>query len=395
MQIGYCGNVHPGRNLQEVQDNLTRHSLAIKKIVRPNEAMGIGLWLSATTALELANDRRLNDFRKWLEDAGLVPFTFNGFPYGDFHQPIVKHHVYRPTWAEDSRLQFTVRLAEIQSHLLPLSEYGTISTLPLGWPRPGGEDVARNFLDVCARNLRNCANQLGRMREQTGHNTVICIEPEPGCVLDTAEDVVVFFEEFLRTGNAAQDEITGRHIGVCHDICHSAVMFEDQCRAIELYHRAGIRIGKVQVSSAIRVNFDELSAAAKQLALQQLGDFAEPRYLHQTTVKTGTEISFFEDLPLAIQHWPSAAAVRGQWRVHFHVPIYADRLGMIDTTQVEIDNCLDALSKFQCPVDHFEIETYAWNVLPECWQVATLADGIAQEWNWFEGRCRAPRAREN
>ncbi len=395
MQIGYCGNVHPGRNLQEVQDNLTLHSLSIKKIVRPNAAMGIGLWLSATTAQELANDRRLDDFRKWLDDVGLVPFTFNGFPYGDFHQPIVKHNVYRPTWADDSRLQFTVRLAEIQSHLLPRSEYGTISTLPLGWPGPGEKDVARNFLDACASNLRNCANQLCRIREQTGHNTVICIEPEPGCVLDSAEDIVDFFEKFLWTGNAVQDEITGQHIGVCHDICHSAVMFEDQRRAIELYHRAGIRIGKVQVSSAIRINFDELSPSAKQLALEQLGDFAEPRYLHQTTVKVGTEIIFFEDLPLAIQQWPSASEVRGQWRVHFHVPIYADRLGMIDTTQVEIVNCLDALAEFQCPVDHFEIETYAWNVLPVCWQVATLADGIAREWNWFESLCKASRVRED
>ena len=33
-----------------------------------------------------------------------MPFTFNGFPYGDFHQSVVKHRVYEPTWADAERL---------------------------------------------------------------------------------------------------------------------------------------------------------------------------------------------------------------------------------------------------------------------------------------------------
>ena len=33
----------------------------------------------------------------------LLPFTFNGFPYGDFHSERVKDAVYRPDWAGDDR----------------------------------------------------------------------------------------------------------------------------------------------------------------------------------------------------------------------------------------------------------------------------------------------------
>ena len=53
MQIGYCGNVHPGRTIEEVKQNLTAHTLDVKSQVRPNQEMGVGLWLSATAAREL------------------------------------------------------------------------------------------------------------------------------------------------------------------------------------------------------------------------------------------------------------------------------------------------------------------------------------------------------
>ena len=32
---------------------------------------------------------------------------------------------------------------------------------------------------------------------------------------------------------------------------------------------------------------------------------------------------------------------------------------------------------------HFEVETYAWSVLPESLQVPQIAEGIAREMTWF------------
>ena len=32
---------------------------------------------------------------------------------------------------------------------------------------------------------------------------------------------------------------------------------------------------------------------------------------------------------------------------------------------------------------HFEVETYAWSVLPDSLQVGQLSDGIANEMRWF------------
>jgi hypothetical protein len=71
----------------------------------------------------------------------------------------------------------------------------------------------------------------------------------------------------------------------------------------------------------------------------------------------------------------------GEWRVHFHVPLYLERFGWIETTQQEILDCMAAVRRVS-GVKHFEAETYAWNVLPSDLQVEDLAAGIADEMSW-------------
>src|SRR5205814_146559 len=112
-------------------------------------------------------------------DVGLVPYTFNGFPYGDFHKEVVKHDVYLPTWTDPRRLEYTRNLIAIQHALLPLGMAGSISTLPLAWgePRPTAEQ-----LDAAAANLRQLAEELARLEHKQGRFICLCIEPEPGCV---------------------------------------------------------------------------------------------------------------------------------------------------------------------------------------------------------------------
>ena len=103
--FGYCTNVHAGRTLAETRANLERHALAVKQRFSPDRPMGIGLWLSAKAAAELIAARQEPEFRDWLAERGLVPYTLNGFPYGDFHQEVVKHRVYEPTWWQAERLR--------------------------------------------------------------------------------------------------------------------------------------------------------------------------------------------------------------------------------------------------------------------------------------------------
>src|SRR5438034_10952623 len=89
-QIGYCTNVHAGADLETTRANLEKYALAVKRQVSPDSPMGVGLWLSANAAEKLLRERKTEEFAAWLRKVGLVPYTFNGFPHGDFHQAVVK-----------------------------------------------------------------------------------------------------------------------------------------------------------------------------------------------------------------------------------------------------------------------------------------------------------------
>ncbi|MCF7955885.1 MAG: metabolite traffic protein EboE [Phycisphaerae bacterium] len=371
---GYCSNVHAGSNLDETIANLAEHTLNVKQIVSPDEPMGVGLWLSAKSAHAISSEKRLTEFKNFLDENDLIPFTFNGFPYGDFHAPVVKHKVYRPDWTTAERFDYTIELAIILSQLIDEGGHASISTLPLGWP---GESRSDWPYEQAAGQLLNLTQSLRILEEATGRYISVSLEPEPGCLLDTADDVISFFNDHLL--GKGRDDTVLRYLGVCHDICHSAVMFEPQLETIKAYAGAGIEIFKVHVSSAVEADFTEMSDADKIEALKQLRNFHEPRYLHQTSIHKGDYTLFYEDLINAID----AQQPSHIWRSHFHVPIYLETLDLLRPTQNDIIEGMQAIKEYS-DCSTFEIETYAWGVLPKQLQVPILAEGIAAELQWFK-----------
>lgn len=371
MHIGYCTNVHAGANWQQTKANLEQHALAVKAAYAPHDVMGVGLWLSEQSARTLVAERGVDSFAAWLESKGLLPFTLNGFPYGDFHQPVVKHAVYEPTWWQPQRREYTQQLAEILDRLLPAGEEGSISTLPIAWghPRPAHEQLA-----AAGEQLKQLAEFLAELEARRDRLIYVCLEPEPGCVFDTTDGAMDFFQRYLLDGPDA-DRVR-RYIRVCHDVCHAAVMFEDQADVFRKFAGSGILVGKVQVSSAVHAPFGQTDDPQAMLA--QLKTFSEPRYLHQTLVRASGDITFYEDLPDALRE----ASPQGEWRVHFHVPIYLPSFGHLFTSQPDIGAMLAAARQYS-EVNHFEVETYAWGVLPSELRQPTLAAGIAEEMAWF------------
>ncbi|MEM6392232.1 MAG: metabolite traffic protein EboE [Planctomycetota bacterium] len=384
--LGYCTNVHPGTTLAEVRANLKWHALAVKRRFSPDQPMGIGLWLAADAASELVGQpEALADFKAWLDDAGLRVFTFNGFPYGTFHGDVVKDAVYLPNWASAERYHYTLNLAKLLAELLGEGEEGSISTLPIGWPMSfcGSPEAYPEQARVAGQRLTDLVHQLARIELDTGKCIHIDLEPEPGCILEDSAGVVRFFKDYL-LGTVDDVSVLG-YLRVCHDVCHAAVMFEDQHVALSNYRAAGIQVGKVQVSSAVQADWSAGDAGAVREALDR---FAEPRYLHQTSVRRhGGEVVRYLDLPDALRDEDTAGQSR-QWRTHFHVPVYAESLGVLGTTRNEIDRCFSAIQPGD-GVQHFEVETYAWGVLPEEHQVDELAEGIARELAWTGERLRA------
>jgi hypothetical protein len=303
--------------------------------------------------------------------------------------------VYQPDWSDEARLAYTIDLADILACLLPEGAEGSISTLPVGW---GGDfRDAPQKRSAAGEHLRSIAAHLARIEAEQGRLIHVDLEPEPGCVLTTSQDLVEFYEQNLL--RADSEKIVRRHLRICHDVCHAAVMFEEQSEALERYRRAGLAIGKVQLSSAIRARLGALDQEQRAACLGQLGSFAEDRYLHQTAIQppaaSARTTALFDDLPRAlemagfcgsradrdVENQLSFDILRGEWRVHFHVPLYLERFGLVETTQQTVIECLATIRTLS-DVQHFETETYAWSVLPDELQVEELAAGIAAELRW-------------
>jgi sugar phosphate isomerase/epimerase len=387
VHLTYCTNIHPGETWDEVRDNVRTHVRAVKARLAPQAAFGVGLRLSHQAARGLAAPGAVEAFRHELERLGLYVFTVNGFPYGAFHARPVKEGVYRPDWLEDERLEYSDTLASLLATLLPRggSVEGTVSTVPGCFRGRAGGDAAAA---MAGRLLRHTAH-LWRIREDSGLTIGLALEPEPHCLLETTADAAAFFEEHLfgrgavsaftgLTGlsGAAAQEALHRHLGVCLDACHAAVEFEEPLEAVRRLQAAGIRILKIQVSAGLRLERPDREA------LGALERFAEPVYLHQVVARQGAGLHRYLDLPEAI-HAARALPPEGvgEWRVHFHVPLFQETLGPFRTTQPFVAELLRIQAR--TPItDHLEVETYTWDVLPEEHRREHVVDAVARELAW-------------
>jgi hypothetical protein len=163
-----------------------------------------------------------------------------------------------------------------------------------------------------------------------------------------------------------------------------AVEFEHARSAIETFQKAGIRIGKVQISAGLCVDLD--GSERDGALLDALAGFAEPVYLHQVVESAGGELTRWVDLPDAI-HSRRAASCESEWRVHFHVPIFHEELPPFTSTRPFLGDLLVQCA--QRPIaSHLEVETYTWDVLPPEVRGEPVEQAIARELRWVIARLR-------
>ncbi|MEE6283276.1 metabolite traffic protein EboE [Georgenia sunbinii] len=345
VHLAYCSNVHPAEDPAGIHEQLRRFAGPVRAELGVDR-LGLGLWLPAATAAHLAADAgALDELRTVLDEQGLEVVTLNAFPYGGFHDPVVKHRVYRPDWTEQDRLTYTLDAAAVLSRLLPDdAARGSISTLPLAWHTPWPDDARH----AARANLDELAVGLARLREETGRHIRVGFEPEPGCVIETTAEAV--------------DALAGvdtEYLGVCVDTCHLATAFEDADAAIGRLTAAGLPVVKTQLSAALHVP-DPSDPAAREL----LDGFVEERFLHQVRepAPDGGLLSR-DDLPEALDSAPLPG--EQPWRIHFHLPLHAAPQGPLGSTDAELVTAARALlGGERALTDHLEVETYTWSVLP-------------------------------
>ena len=385
VHLTYCTNIHPGETWKQVFANLEQYISTLKARLAPEQPFGIGLRLSDLAAKELLQENALEQFQSWLSDRRLYVFTLNGFPFGGFHHQVVKDRVYAPDWSERSRLDYTLNLTKILAILLPEGIDGGISTLPLSYkPWHTNQEIIFKESSI---NLAVVTAEMSRIRDEMGKLLHLDLEPEPDGLLENTSEVIDFFRNWLLpvggdylaqlldiSEDLAQEKLQ-EHIRICYDTCHFAVEYEDPVSVFARLQESEIKIGKIQLSAALKVN---LEPNEREKIRDRLSSFAESTYLHQVIERwqDGT-LHHYNDLISALPHLEQSLAK--EWRIHFHVPIFIHDYQFLQSTQDDIVAVLNLLPDNPC--HHLEIETYTWDVLPPQMKLDLLAS-IEREYEW-------------
>ena len=372
LHLAYCTNVHPGRDWDETFDSLNRYTLEIKRLLGGTKPFAIGLRLSDTASGELSDPARLLLFQRWLDENDCYIFTINGFPYGNFHGTRVKENVYLPDWTDGKRVDYTNRLFDLLSKLVPKGVEGSVSTLPGSFKEfVHCKEQERQIRD----NIWRCVEHVARTSEACGRRLHLGLEPEPLGLFENSEETARFFDR-LREEHP-RDSRLDEYLGVNYDTCHFAVEFEEPKQALERLDNHGIWLSKIHISNALRLRPGPAS-------LKQLAAFAEDVYLHQVIVRReGTELVRFKDLNLALESsFAQAPALNDEWRVHFHIPLHSQPPGQFQTTAEHVSGLMQLLKANPKRCSHLEMETYTWAVLPEALRTRNVCEQIVAEYQW-------------
>jgi hypothetical protein len=324
-----------------------------------------------------------------LDERQLFVTGINGFPYGVFQGGPVKAAVYQPDWSTLERFLYTNDLVAILSALLPEGEIGSISTMPLAYQSLMPDETKHKLY---ARQIIMVTTLLDTLYREEGKHIVLAIEPEPDCVLEDTDTFISWFEnELLPEGKrwmcvdqrrtpAEAEEILRRHVGICFDTCHFALAFENPLKALQRIERAGIRVGRVQLSAAIRATITEQS-------LEALAAFVEPVYLHQTRVRL-SQSRFERFADLTADTLASAKAHLGhELRAHFHVPLFWEGNGLIGSTHGDLS--AEFFAHVTAQKYPLEIETYTFDVLPAELKAEDVVENLVRETEWVMERIAA------
>ncbi len=390
--LSYCSNIHPGETWEATFENLKKYIPEVKERLDCKKPFGIGLRLSHEASLILQEADKLQEFQSWLNTENAYVFTLNGFPYGDFHRTTVKDQVHFPDWTTTDRRDYTIRSFQILAKLLPEGQDGGISTSPVSyrhWFK--SESELNSAMEIATTHLLEVVAELVDIKKQTGKSLHLDIEPEPDGILENSDEMIWLFSEWLlpvgkpwlaaklNVSEEQAEEYLKEHIQVCYDVCHFAIVYEKPADTFAKFEKAGIKIGKIQISAALKVVIPAVPEA-RDLVKINLLPFEESTYLHQVVArrKDGS-LHSYSDLPEALKVLKTTD--EEEWRIHFHVPVFLESYGSLASTQDQISFVLNKILKNPSLTNHLEVETYTWEVLPEDTRLS-LGESISRELAW-------------
>jgi hypothetical protein len=280
-------------------------------------------------------------------------------------------------------------VATLLTEIAPEGISPSIQSAPLGFkPKVTGDDVVEAYTN----NVIDVVAHLVELKKKTGKTVTLGLEPEPRCYLETTDETITYFKNYLFSGKTAQQlaKRTGLneadahqamkdYTGVVFDIGHQSVGYEDIPASLHKLVDAGVQIVKLQEAASMHI------PDVTQKTVDALQTFAKTIYLSQTCQKKDGKTTWFLNLEDAFEAFQKDPGPR-EWRTHFHVPVFLNDLGgAFGTTRFALEQAL-AVHK-QTPLStHLEIETYTWDVLPDHLKTGDIVEYVTRELDWVKGQ---------
>ena len=279
--LTYCTNIHAADGWEAVFANLRQYAPALEGALLADarrSASACGSRRARRASCSTATACRSSG--AFLDREGLYVAIINGFPYGHFHGTPVKARRLRAGLARRCARRLHARPDSTSCRRsLPEGLDGGVSTAPLSYKAwMTGAGLGR--LGAITRNVARVAEALVRLRRERGALIHLDIEPEPDCVDREHRRIDRRSSSAGCSGRRAGCSAAALgveptpapsahlrdHIRLCFDCCHFAVEYEDPAAALERLQRAGIQIGRVQLSSALDVAFPGDRAGSNAMA---------------------------------------------------------------------------------------------------------------------------------
>ncbi|HIH2763069.1 MAG TPA: metabolite traffic protein EboE [Candidatus Azoamicus sp.] len=381
-KITYCSNIFKTNTASELFYNLNKYNTKL------NKYKNLSLCLSNKIINEIKKNIYIRKILTWTKINKKYITLINAFVYKNFHQKIIKENIYYPDWTKKERLSFTKDIIFFAQKINNKYKKCGISTLPISYKIWLRKNIKYN--------IKKCINYffylliiLIKIKKYKKIFIHLDIEPEPFCMLERCNDFVIFFNLWLLPGlkekikihlninkNKAKKIITD-HLNLCFDICHSAVMFENQEKSLNLIRKSKIKIGRVQVSSAIKIK--KINKIDK-IEFKHLNFLNHSPFLHQTLIKIKKNLKLIKKNDFKKLKNIDTNAIK-EIRIHCHIPIYIKKISKnIQTTQNELKKSLINIIKNK-DTKNLEIETYTYNIL---YKKKNKITSMIKEYEWLK-----------
>jgi len=388
--LTYSTLVHQTDNWDQLWKSVNTYLPAVKARFAPSQKFGVCLRTSAPSAEMLSQDKtKVADLKQFFKDQDLYLYTANAFVYGVFKKQVIKEDVYEPDWNTPERRDYTKQVANLLAELAPEGVNPSIQSAPLGFkPKGTGPDIAKAYTD----NVVDVVAHLVKLEKDTGKTVTLGLEPEPRCYLETTDETITYFQDYLfapqtaeqlakKAGIHAADAAAAmkKFMGVVFDIGHQSVGYEDIPASLHKLVAAGVPIVKLQEAASMHI------PDVTQEKVDALQAFAKTIYLSQTCQRKDGKTQWFLNLEDAFEDWYKNPGPR-EWRTHFHVPVFLTELGHgFGTTRFGLEQAL-AVHKKTPLSTHLEIETYTWDVLPDHLKTGDIVEYVTRELEWVKGQ---------